>query len=510
MVVTAIPEKEKVDLGKYIITDKKDPEAATNLLNRGTLVSISPNEKAMLGATVDATNPENIITTYTIYNTETLATIGDPMEASAHKMVDVSFESNYYYTVETYEIDDEGAFVGRTIAYYTYDGKQMASQAWNSASDTSWETLFAQIAPSTHTQNGVVYLPFSDKVWAMDEVTSEVLLENAEKMGLVYRPAFDQVCEGKYGYIEKDGKINVYDLTKWIDCVGTYDIPDNYVNSDWFVLSNGTILVQGVVYLDPNAVSYDLLESGAKLDLVYTVVDVVKETAKAVEFGYMVIDVTSPDEEFFTDKAENIAVIAPIVSGRISTLPKTVILNNDMTIAADVTEAIEYRLVADELFIKEEEIGLTDQIYIVDVNGDVKAYVPYSADIMEEYIYYNGKVYNFLMEEKLDFAKAGLGIRAEYPTYMIVFDSEESTNYYYDMQTNKKTEIDTEHASSFNVQANAFGYIVTCTFPETVEYKVYNFNGVCIEEIEHRAVEFFEINGTPVMVLADGTFVFAY
>ena len=497
MVVNSIPEN--VNLGDYIVVDKEDV-VITELEKLDLNAILDHNDMAWLQLTYDDVNDVNTYEVYDYINNKSIFKVDDSTATSdTYKNVSITL-SDYYFVVTVNEYD-RYSYVPRkaSIAYYDYTGKNaLAGANWEAyVSEQTWDQITNELVPTIYDRNSITYVTFGSDVYAFDSVTSELLGKFNDKE-LVYRPEFDKVRGDKYGYVEQDNKIFVYDLNKWIECVYVYEIPVNYVTFDWFVLENGNVLVQGIEAVSAKNVNYDYMENDAKFDMVYTVIDPSAKNEKNVEFGYKIMAVQAAANESFTDKAQNLAAIMPIVGDSVSADYKIVILNNDLTIAADITEAIRLQLVADELFAKTENVGGVEKTTIVDINGNEVVYVPYTAIINDKFISYDGKIYSFKMKELMDLADEGFQIYFDCDSYMILtkYDTENYryVYYYYDMQSESAKKIPGQDNGLFNVAVYDFGYVVSYTDMGQNVYKFYNTNGESVGTLDSEiaVIEYFE------------------
>lgn len=236
------------------------------------------------------------------------------------------------------------------------------------------------------------------------------------------------------------------------------------------------------------------------------------KTATNVEFGYFIGSIGAPSDAL-TDKVLNVAAISPIVDDRISTDTKFVALNNDLTIAADLTDVLSLTLMDDGLFFKREYLDdLTFANYIVDVNGKEIAYVPYGATFMENYIAYDGKAYNFKMQKVFADMSEYFPI-SEYDTYMILFstDLEDGGYYHYDIRAGKLSALEYQPASSSGISTHSFGYVVSYLDDVlNTKFAIYNENNILIEDDLDAAVTYaYQIEDSYILMMSDGSYYIA-
>lgn len=220
-------------------------------------------------------------------------------------------------TADEVETDVYSVTLKRTM--YTYTGKEIDSATWTGVYD---EELGLYVSEDEKTLKDLwlfegydvlsnpayAYLTYNGTVYIIDKETYEIKVGGSTN-SFVKRPVFNFENE-KFGYVLVGESIYAYDATKWVECVYVYDIPDYLRSQNFFVLNNGTLLMQASVRLPENAVSYDYYEDGYKYDLVYVIIDPAAKTATEVEFGYYIDE--SVDADIFTDKATNVLSVCLI------------------------------------------------------------------------------------------------------------------------------------------------------------------------------------------------------
>ena len=520
-----------VDLKKYINTAQTQPNLVTALTNMTFDRFLHSVGNYWL---VSIYNEATTSTTYRIYDVENGKIVCERNDATtlSNQRIFIDIElSQHYYTVTTEIVnylrynetvvnlkDEANNFydytetVSKTTSVYTYsDSTAICSAVWTPASLEPWEMMAANLIVEMESLNNVDYINFNGTVWAFDAWDSTVL-GKFDPMELIYRPAFD-VQNDKFGYIEMDGKIFVYDLTKWIECVYSYEIPMNYQSYFWFVLENGNVLLQSEMTLPRNAISYDFTMEDEKFDLVYTVLDPVAKTAKNVEFGYYIYDLSAANDITYTAEAKNIAYVAPLVNDVISSQRKYFILNNDLTVAADITDFVDYQQVSDNVYLKYEDIGTSSYaIYLVDVNGTRLSYLPYAADIKNNYVLYDSTAYNFKMEKLMDLTPYSLLWEApEYMIFSLFNEATATTEYYYYNGTTAAPVKLTEHPAPFDEFSYEFGYMTATTdlvtgVTTTSFYNVNNQKINCGTQMPSIVTVYENV---VVFMMTDGTYVIA-
>lgn len=322
----------------------------------------------------------NLITNNTLYSTD-----------DVDKFVSIELNDFYFVAKESSDMWNSG---DKSYKYIAYDNNKLLFDATANYQNLDfWNDIYS------YEIGDVTYLVFDQTVYAYDTYTGELIRE-CDKMNLVHRPEFTYTTE-KYGFVEMDNSVFVYDLSKWVECVYSYTIPSFYENAELFYINEERILLQASVELLDNAVSFDYIENGNKYDLVYMILDPVAKTETAVEFGYFIDEAEDWSDE---DKTLNYVEAYPIVNDRID-------YNNELTLITDKDLKITLNVKNDSFhFVTENNIivyeEISEDLYVRKLvnaaTGEFIAYVPQAAEIYSDYIYYDGVFYNFNMEVILD------------------------------------------------------------------------------------------------------------
>lgn len=221
----------------------------------------------------------------------------------------------------------------------------------------------------------------------------------------VERPVFAYANDA-YGIVRKSNEYFVYDLSKWIECVYSYEAP---IGANVFILNNGNLLVQQSVLLHKDAVNYDYTDGISKYDLVHTVVDIAAKTTANLEFGYYVNGVVTVDDTVsnFAEAVKNRLTVRTIENKNFA---KILVLDCDDTLAiiaeesAVLPEFVSYvTLIADDVFIGTVVYGEGSSIRkLYNAKGEELATLPNGAINYDTYIYNDGKFYDFTMKLILD------------------------------------------------------------------------------------------------------------
>lgn len=348
-----------------------------------------------------------------------------------------TFSITEYYFLEIKNfttVTDYGTEEKTTYRFYTTSGEALGT--FDTVADLATDLV-----------GDVFYLSVDDSIFAIDINTNkQVRLAGTETIvtgdvdTFVKRPAFD-VVNGIFGYVfEKDflGNnvgVQIYDLTKWIDCIYSYTIPSYVLGEKTVlgVLNNGSVFIQTYVPLHGITESYDVNYYGEKYDIVYSLITLtadengaLKIEKKDVEFGYEVevIFAGNADAEknpdyvtnvlmAATDAALNVAYINPIKDQHADRSAQMIVaLDNELNILAILPGDIRPgQILADKvavgggLYKLELLIGNDVIEAVVDAEGNFKAYLPENYFAGDGFIVAGEKIYGYDMVEKFDLYK---------------------------------------------------------------------------------------------------------
>jgi len=282
--------------------------------------------------------------------------------------------------------------------YYLANGTKLSSSA-----DVAEGEVYNP--PYDFSVNGdYAYVTVSDERHVYEIETCK-LVDKGDKDTFLARPVFNFFMTDDYGYVMNNGKLFVYDLTKWIDCVFSYDMPSN---GNVYVLANGNLFVQEETTLPSSAVNYDYVNAGSKFDIKYFVVDIAAKTETEVEFGYYV-DMIAPamDGENYAATVKNLAHVREIKNKNLGK-QMTLACDDAMAILADFGRALpefvnDVTVIAKDVYLGEVVYGEGSSIRkIFNAKGEELATVPNNATVRENYIECNGKYYDLTMKLLLD------------------------------------------------------------------------------------------------------------
>ncbi len=281
-----------------------------------------------------------------------------------------------------------------TDSWYFLNGTKFLDEA-DVAED---ETFYTPILEHISEDDSIVYYSVDDTVYAIDTETYAILATGKQDT-FVPRPDFEYKTE-TLGVSIVENNVYFYDLSKWIECVYSYEVPEM---ADMWILANGNLLVQEHVVLHESAVNYDFTDGDIKFDLVHSIVDVAAKEVKNVELGYYVDDVIAP-RSYDKDTVKNILEVLTIKNknlDKVLTLAcddALAILGEDEMVLPGFVTDIE--LVADGVFLGTVVYGDNSTVSkLYDATGKELATLPANATIHEDFCIENdGKYYDFTMK----------------------------------------------------------------------------------------------------------------
>ena len=378
---------------------------------------------------------------------------------------------------------------------------------------------------SSGIESGTLYILVDGTYYVMDADSNKVI-HTAKADEFINRPAFEAV-RGNYGFVENDGVICVFDLTKWLECIYTFDIPAYYNYASVFYLENGNVLVQGLVATPNGSVNYDVLKSGVKYDIVYTMLKPAEKTATNVEFGYYIVDLTTESDDYQTAAAvKNIATVNVINSKQLDK-EITLFIDNELNIIGEYQSmllefATKFEVIANNRALVTITYGEGSTVRkIIDGSGKIIATLPNSAVVYDGYIKVGNKLYGFGMDLLLDLEEEEYALNYARDKYVII--SKDAKVYYWSaamgsapklVATNVSEETYFMYQSISAVKEDYFeivtNEIVSGDNPSTtVTYTVYNVDGNVIFEADSKVGEFEEMGSVKYFKLTNGNYYFA-
>ncbi len=452
----------------------------------------------------DDTDPENvkytdIVKLYDAINDKYLYEFSSgeytSENAGTKKTTLVAFENYYVYTTSEAVYNAETLVYDYTYNYYTFAGELIATY-------TGIKESVTEIFDNDY-RDSVSYFEIADETFAIDTETYKVL-EKADSDLFIKRPAFSY-ADGKYGYVLRNGKIYVYDLAKWINCVHSFDVPAGVTP---FYLADGKVLFQVRRGVASDSANYDVLIGGVKYAIDYKIVDVAAKTETEVEFGYYIIEGNAIDEETVKPaNAKNELYIQSIQNKEIATKTEKVFVDGELNIVANLSTNYPFMVeditnVAPGYYVGKVVYGEgSDVNKVYDDNGNEICTLPSDADMVSGILYIDGKFYSWDMKTvKLDLIAEGYAIENEFSGYVILSKTVEATEtepakttYYYYSAT-VKAPVLINDADTKTIDDKESDYYVVCDTAdaEKTVYVYYNANGEKLLESETKVTRIFQ------------------
>ncbi len=410
-----------------------------------------------------------------------------------------------------------------TYAYYTRSGSVISAASEENSCRSYQE------------KDGLAILLLGDTYYIYD-LETEKTVHTVQKDAYIARPHFDAV-RANYGFVKMNGKVYVYDLTKWIECVYSYELPSHYTNCDVFYLENGNILVQGFNLLQSSSINYDILLGDNKYDMKYILVDIATKEAKEVEFGYYITSCDTPLnmglEEFYTTNVKNIIEMQTIVN-KLPAKEITVVADNSLGIVTEIKSLLPELtdMEDDSLVLAENRMLVTIKygegstvLKILNEKGEAVATVPSGARFYDGFIMINGKYYDFDMKLAFDPEASEMTVEEQYENYLLL--DKDGDTYFWTLgleapqlivdSLNEETE-GTTVTQRITIE-NEYGFVVetvTTTAGDegpvvTRSYTLFNINGqkVLTSEKSIENVMFNRVQNVFFIYIEDGSIAFA-
>jgi hypothetical protein len=310
-------------------------------------------------------------------------------------------------------------------------------------------------------------------------------------------PAEDLRKLGNFYFEGDDDYIDIYDAS--LNLIGTYYLPSYAEEGDFYVLSNGNILIQYSVMQDIMAEDYDYIESMAKFNLHSFLFNAETGKLKELDLDFVVEDVWSYDADdedwYFNEKIENVAWVSYIVDQRIDTSDaaiKMVALSNNGKDAGAIDNLIPNMdceglwHVATNRWIASNMAG---QDFLLNEKGEILGEVS-GIDWDEanaNFFVLNGKIYDWDLNVKLDLAEQKCD-DYEILGHSVLFENEDGEQKLY-VNGEVKTLIDkaTAEAGKRDLEIlsdNLYVIIDTATEGKT-KYEFYNDAGTLLTAIDN-------------------------
>ena len=326
----------------------------------------------------------------------------------------------------------------------------------------------------------VTYVEYDGKVVVYDNA-SLAKLEEKDPDFFVDRPDFDAV-EGSVGVVYDAESMQVYDLTKWISCVYTYEIPSYAAGSEVFELANGTYLYQYFVQLPDNAVSYDVYAPEGKFDVVYEIVNPAAKTVSVAEFGYIISEQYGEEVSNFKFDGNNLFAVATINNNGSVVGAKLLIVDNELNVLYSVDNFVinqantYFEIVADKYAKVEILLGNNVVDAVVNVETGVVTYLPANIDATYDTCYMvNDVLYNYDGTVKFDFRDI---VDDENTANNVIYNFvARYDSYFFVSKTTYKADVDAttgEPTGTFTSETKYYFYDVNTAGAALVEVKYEN------------------------------------
>ena len=395
----------------------------------------------------------------------------------------VSFTDYYYLVTKAglMQVEEDGYLdyeYVTTYTYYTYEGKKI------------YETQ--ETMTNFALKGSVAYAYFEKTTVAVNAETFEVM-ETGDKNTFVERPTFNYETEN-YGVCKVDGKLLVYDLSKWIDCVYAYSLPTANTNTSIWVMAEDKMLIQSYESLSSTAINFDVEESGQKYDIHYTVIDLATKTATEQEFGYVIQDVVL-EMEGMTELAKNTVIANEIVDKKEDSNKQRVFVVDeklDILFAYNPLHIAQngYKLtpVGNNLFVVELKFADNTTVKaVMDKDGTLKNYMPRTYTVKFGMLRIDEVFHDYTLAKVFDYKTKGYTLYAEQDDFMIFTKTEETevlgetiTTYYYYNGEGEPVAIDGAVS-----KVGSYGFVTTKQKEDTTfVYTLYNKNSVKVSDFD--------------------------
>lgn len=223
--------------------------------------------------------------------------------------------------------------------------------------------------------------------------------------------------------------------------IGEYIFPDFAYDSQAFILKNGNVFVQYLVALPFDAEEYDILDNGAKFDLVQKIISAKKLSEKEVELDYYVSGISpinsDADGYLFKKDADNLATCYKIENRQFDK-------NNPLILS--FSNKGKTRLAFDERYTSYTSIGngylkattksgitviLDGKLNVISTLSDVKT-------VTEKYIVTANAVYDFNFTKLADLGSYIFrDVVGNYPVFLSYDETQKEDYFIFDGAFNK-------------------------------------------------------------------------
>ena len=295
--------------------------------------------------------------------------------------------------------------------------------------------------------------------------------------------------------------VAVYDAS--LNLVATYAVPSYADSPDFYLLSNGNVLIQYTVVQDIMAEDYDYIDGMTKYNLYSFLLNAEKGKVKELNLDYVVLDSIckepGDDEWYFGEKVENLAWVAYIEDERIDESEhavKMVVLGNDGKIDGVVDELIPDmaceipELVATNRWIVSNKAG---QAFLLNEKGDVLGEVSGVnwSNMTPDFFLLNSKIYDWDLNVKLDLAEQKCEDYKLLDHGVLFYTEDEETKIYANGEVKTIIDKTTAEAGNHEVEfldnCDALFVVIDTATEGTVKVNVYNSVGTLLTTVENVA-----------------------
>jgi hypothetical protein len=349
-------------------------------------------------------------------------------------------------------------------------------------------------------------------IFNVDEVTG-AMTKKADVPAYVSYEDIDDYND-EYFYADADEGVIIYDID--FAPVAIYTAPSYAENVKWFALNNGNVLLQYTVVLDEDAKKFDYAEEGEKIDLVSLVVTP-KGDVKNVNLDYVVLavednadlydDTKTAEENEYTDKFENIAVILRIENQLLDNEINNadIVLMNNSGKAQQSLKVVDGQVgiptkVSDDLYLVTTVYGAA----LINAKGDVQFAMTQEVEFTGGYIVSDNGIYDLTFTLVYDFVANDADVEnvigntifvkaGDEDKYSIIAfcNGAQTTVYTYDVEAETNDEFDF---------VDEIGYVIIKADADTA-YTYYAADGTSLLNVAEEA-EFFAGNADMDVILA--------
>lgn len=442
--------------------------------------------------TSNAESGVNIYKKHIVYNVKTNTTVLTLTE-NATKSISVSLDTLYLYygdedakapyitvTTTSWKVDASELKVGLdsyTVDLYNADGSSIATANRQTTAVELADLLYFDGRCYRLGENGTF-------AYAFDYSALAQIPNVSEKYGDYYY---------EFGYTQ----INVYDEA--LKFVSSYSLPQYAEPTSATVLEDGNILIQYIykmaddasdyVFISEDEINIDFgenlsvtVEALCKYGLVTELITAKNGSAKKLDCNYLInyADNLADEAESYAKDGidtKKVPVLATaelienqrLVDNRLLIIKKGGKITEVDAINGELVE--EFYLVANNRW----EVECEDRTYLINEKGEILGDVS-NAQYFGNYLYFDGKVYNYDLAVAYDFAGAGLRLYSSMDNALILQNTDGEYLLYTGGEAATTIISKTAKLSLDTVQSN-FYVLRNEEAPEDVKYDIYNDQG---------------------------------